>query len=279
PGQSPAFYAELLKTSELLRDAASDRYTVRTGSGAEAEVERRPLVDLLEAEGDTPEERLEDAVERLRDRLSVNASVETGIVRFSVETWWPHVSEELAARLLARVNEFDLNTRQTQAGRERAFLVGRVEEARADLQTVEERLLRFLEQNRRIESSPALQYENERLERQVSLQQEVYTTLAQALEQAKIEEVRDTPVITVVEQPILPAEPDERGLLLRAILAALFGLLVAALVTIFREVSDRADRRQEEEFREFQRLRRKVDGELRTLWERARGILPFGGAR
>ena len=42
---------------------------------------------------------------------------------------------------------------------------------------------------------------HDRLERQVSVRQELVTAMAQAYEQARVDEVRNAPVITVIDQP------------------------------------------------------------------------------
>jgi uncharacterized protein involved in exopolysaccharide biosynthesis len=58
--------------------------------------------------------------------------------------------------------------------------------------------------------------------------------LAQAYEQARIEEVRDTPVITVIEAPMLPARPDPRPFG-RAIAAGLLCALAVAQTLAVRQ--------------------------------------------
>jgi uncharacterized protein involved in exopolysaccharide biosynthesis len=118
------------------------------------------------------------------------------------------VSQAVARALLAQLDTFNLRTRQTQASSERRFTEGRLAEARAELRGAENDLLAFLQSNRDFRSSPQLTFLYDRLTRDVTLKQQVYTTLAQAFEQARIDEVRDTPVITVVEDPMLPARAD-----------------------------------------------------------------------
>jgi len=67
------------------------------------------------------------------------------------------------------------------------------------------------------------------------MQQQVYSSLAQAFEQARIDEVRNTPVLTLVDPPNLPAEPDRRWLLAKALLAALLGAMIGAFVALSRD--------------------------------------------
>ena len=62
---------------------------------------------------------------------------------------------------------------------------------KGDLESSEQTLKAFNEQNRQI-SSPALQLEQERLARDVEIQKGIYLTLKQQFELAKIEEVHAT---------------------------------------------------------------------------------------
>jgi uncharacterized protein involved in exopolysaccharide biosynthesis len=75
----------------------------------------------------------------------------------------------------------------------------------------------------------------------------VVSALAQNYGQARIDEVRDIPVITIVEAPEAPALPDSRMLLLRGLLAlvarALLGALLAFLMAFVRGQQDRHGRR------------------------------------
>jgi uncharacterized protein involved in exopolysaccharide biosynthesis len=241
--ESPAFYQELLASREILSRVAAGRYPVEGGE--------LPLVDVLEIEAseDAPDPealRLVRAVEWLREQaVSVSTGRETGVLTLSVQTEWPEVSRGIADRLLAEVSRFNLETRQSQAGAERAFVEERVEAALADLEAVEAELQAFLESNRQFEGSPQLVNQFEGLQREVALRQQVYSTLVQSYEQARISEVRDTPVLTVLQRPFVPVEPDGRGLVLRfalgVVLGGMLGVVLAFLVEVFRRPSAGGD--------------------------------------
>ncbi len=254
-GDSEEFYADLVVSREILARIASDSFH---------QVEERPaesLVELLGATGSTEAATLQDAVERLRHLIAVSTDPKTSVVTVGVTTRWPLVSTGIVKLLLAEVNEFDLHTRQTQASAERAFVEGRLAEIKSELRDAENRLQGFLANNREYRNSPALQFQYDRLSRDVTQQQQVETTLQQDYEQARIDEVRDTPRITVVERPLIPALPDSRRVVLRVALAGLVGVVIAWPLVLCAEGLRRA------------RILRKP--ELEAVLEQVRSLVPY----
>ncbi|HET7469344.1 MAG TPA: Wzz/FepE/Etk N-terminal domain-containing protein [Gemmatimonadales bacterium] len=228
PAASPAFYAFLLQSRELLRTAVRTPYdlpvkdTTRRGS----------LVEWYHPSGDTPAEREEAAIDRLRRDLRAATDAESGTVQLKVRSQSPRLAFEITSRLMDLVSEFNLQKRQSQAAAERKFVEAQVKEAAGRLRSAEDELKTFLQQNREYRTSPQLLFEYDRLLRAVTMQQQVYSSLAQAFEQARIDEVRNTPVLTLVDAPNLPAEPDRRWLLAKALLAALLGVMIGAFVAL-----------------------------------------------
>lgn len=219
---SPAFYAEILTSREILARAAAQTYEVDGVGGA-------LLKDLLEIEEDTEAIRDQETIEWLRDdAVSVNTGRETGTVNVTVTTEWPEVSKAIAERLLEEVALFNMDTRQSQAASERAFISARVEEAEEHLDAAEDALQAFLEANRQYQNSPLLVFQHGELMREVTLRSSVLTTLVQSELQAEISEVRDTPVITVLQSPYLPPDNDPR----RRVLSTLIGLILGSMFGI-----------------------------------------------
>jgi uncharacterized protein involved in exopolysaccharide biosynthesis len=135
------------------------------------------------------------------------------------------------------------------------------------MRSAEDRLQAFLQRNRDYRNSPELTFQQERLARDVSLQQTVFTTLAQSYEQAKIEEVRDTPALTLIDAPERPPQPDGSGLVKKGLLAVILGGLLGLGVALVREGFGRAHGAGSEELREFHALRRATFDQLRP-WRR-----------
>jgi uncharacterized protein involved in exopolysaccharide biosynthesis len=136
-------------------------------------------------------------------------------------------------RLLDELDAFNVETRRSRAQAERKFTERRVVELRTELREAEDRLEEFLRRNRITQFSPELTFQRDRLAREISLRQQVYSTMVQAYEQAKIDEVRDTPVLTRITGPTLPSRPDGPG----PFRAMAFGFLLGVVATLLARVA------------------------------------------
>jgi uncharacterized protein involved in exopolysaccharide biosynthesis len=267
-GESPAFYAELLRSREILRPIAMERWQFTGPGRGLAAGERRAgtLPALLDLEGDGPELATVKAMEWLREKaIQVETGRETGVVTVRVETPWAGLSHAIAEQLVALVNQFNLETRQSQAAAERQFIEERLAEAQDSLLSAEGRLETFLQGNRQFENSPELRFQHDRLQRQVARNQQMVTSLDQAYEEARVSEVRNTPVITLVESPELPLEPEPRGLVLKTVLGLLLGGMLGLFLAFGRELLGRERAEGTETYTEFSELWKKTWYDLRTL--------------
>jgi uncharacterized protein involved in exopolysaccharide biosynthesis len=258
--QSPQLYADLLRTRETLEPIVRD--SMPLGSGRP----RVALADFLKVSGSTDDIVTARTLKALRDRISSSVAMRTtGMVSVAVSTPEPTVSLEIAKRLLTGVNAFNLDTRRSQAGEERRFTQGRLVDARRTLRAAEDALQAFLVTNRQYSNAPQLEFEKARLERELGLQQQVVSGLAQSFEEARIREVRDTPVISIIERPVLAALPDPRGGLVIVAIGTAGGLLVGILVALLRDTLRRmraagSDPDVARLMTEWQRFRRRQHG-------------------
>lgn len=223
---SPDLYAELVRSTPLLLQVARD--SVPTAAG------RAALADFYDVPGEG-EARAARTAERLGRDLRVHVTPRSGLVRVAVRTRDPAVSHAALEAILARVNRYNLETKRTQARAEREFIETRLAAVRDELRESERAMEQFLRANREFSRSPALTFEHDRLERALTQRANVLNALVEDLERARLAEVRTTPVITVVEPPVLPALPDRRGLALRILLAGTGGLLIGGFLVLVIE--------------------------------------------
>jgi uncharacterized protein involved in exopolysaccharide biosynthesis len=228
--ESPQFYADLLTSDEILERMAARNFTLLVNSGPVT----APLATHLEADAAGPDEKTFAAIKRLRELVSVRPNLRTSVVEVSVRSWSPRFSQELAQALLDVVNEFNLASRQSRAAIEREFVDGRLNFYRGELQTAENGYEAFLRSNRQV-NSPELQLQQGRHQRRIAMLQEVVTSLASAYEQSRIEEVRSTPAIRVIQRPRVPVEPNPRGTIKKGLLAGVIGVLLGLVIAVGRE--------------------------------------------
>jgi uncharacterized protein involved in exopolysaccharide biosynthesis len=221
------------------------------------------LQEIFAVPGNTADQRRENAVIALRNSIVSSLNPKTGVITFSVRSQNPELSFQISNRLLAEVNRFNLERRQTQAGVERKFTEARLATVREELRDAESRLQRFLQDNREYARSPTLSFEADRLQRDVALRQQIYTSFAQAFEQSKIEEVRDTPLITAIEQPATAAWPDGRGLTQKGVLALAIGAMLGLIIAATMDWFGHAKTDSPDEVTEFATLRRATLADLR----------------
>ncbi len=244
----PPVYVELLHSHALLEPIATDTFTVVE------EHRRAALMDLLKIKGPTPAIRVDYTVRRLQILVQASEDKKLSAVRVSVITQWPSVSFALVNRLVQGVNQFNLQTRKSQATAERQFADEQAASAERELRDAENRLQDFLQQNRDLGRSTQLTFTKDRLTRDVSLHEQVYSSLLQNKEEARIREVRDTPVITILEAPRLAAIGEPRNSVRKAILTGFAWALIGMIIAFFWDGLRDLNRRPTAESREFFRM-------------------------
>ena len=272
-GPTPAFYVDLINSRPLLGSLVDTRFTYGTDTG-EA---KGNLVELYRSRGRTAPLRRDAAIRHAERNVNAFAQPKTGVVHLEVTAMNPGLATQMTRRIIDLVNTFNVETRQSQAAAERRFAERRKGEVAADLRAAEDRLQAFLQRNRDYRNSPELSFQQDRLSREVSMQQQLYNSLVEAYEQAKLDEVRDTPVLTVVETPLPPVRPDSRGVIKKGLAGLLVGGVIGVLLAFMREAAARLNAQGQPEVGEFRRLARGVRNDLRRPWLPVRRWLGRGG--
>jgi uncharacterized protein involved in exopolysaccharide biosynthesis len=255
-GFSAAVYADLITSDDVVGRVSQDRYATVHGDSV-------TLLDLLNASGDSPALRRARAIRMMGPRLRSSVNTRTGVVAVSVTLVDPLVAKQVVEHVIAAVVRFNVERRQSQASAERRFTEHRLAEAQDSLSTAEADLGTFLKRNRDFRSSPDLTLEQDRLNRKVLMRQQVYTTLAQSYEQAKIEEVRDTPVITVLQPAEEPVLPDSRRTAVKTALGLAVGFALGVLIVLLQVTAERRRLAGENDAEDLLLLLHDVRGALR----------------
>ena len=227
---SPQFYADLLTSDPVVKSALSRRYTIPGNAAAQR--------TYLEIEGFADKDSAiaqDAAIRHLRRRISSRADVRTNVVYVNATARYATLSRDLVRALLDALDSMNISFRQEQSRELRQFFEGRVAEAQHELDSAETELRQFLERNR-VANSPLLIFEQNRLTRTTDLKRAVYTTVVQQYEEAKMQESRNVPVLTVLTQPTAPVRKSGPPRRFIVVIGFLGGLLLALGFNAFKEI-------------------------------------------
>jgi len=213
------FFADLIGTDAVLQRVARASYPWRGST--------TPLSKIFDLTDETQAQQEYNAVRKLRRSLDVGVNFRTDVVRFSIEARTPELAQALAETTLVALNEMNIELRQARALAERRFTSGRADASRRELDSAEQRLANFYQMNRALGGSPRLQMEEARLRRVVDMAQQVFVQLRLQEEQAAVQEVRNTPAISVIDPPLLPVKRSFPQRRLGVLFGALAGIAVA----------------------------------------------------
>jgi uncharacterized protein involved in exopolysaccharide biosynthesis len=192
-------------------------------------------VQYYKVKAPTPIEAELRAMKMLKTRiLDISTDRTTGVVTVKITTDDPQLTAAIGTRLFQLLDDFNQRRRQTQASAERDFSDQRLADAQNDLLKAEAALADFELRNRSIAESPRLELDRSNLQRRITIAQQLYLSLAQQFDQARIEAMRNTPLLTVIDSPADLVEPVPRQTVLKAIFAgfvALFLVIVWGLMS------------------------------------------------
>lgn len=264
---SPQLYETILRSRTFLQNVLDTRFSNPATPDAADSIR---LFDFLQPGGETEAGRNESARAWLRSGLIVSIDGGSNVMRISFRSTYPDLSADLANTFVDFLGRFNVDTRQSSARVSRRFIEERLADAAEELRRAEEDLEQYMDQNREL-SAPQLQFPYQRLQRQVTITQEVYLTLRRQYEDARIQEVNDTPVITVIDLAIPPL----RGTRFNRIRSGFFGLLLggglAVLAAFGLDFVERSRRRKDRHFLKFISRLASIRAELRSM-------IPWGGS-
>lgn len=244
-GETLDSYVEIAQSRTVLGEVAKRTYQLPK-VGLFGQARTGTLLDFYHASAPNEAQRLQLAVKALQSHVAVSASTKSGLITVDTKAPSRELAEAINRNILDAINSFNLSKRQTRASAERQFVSERLNAAKAEVDSAEGAVRSFLASNRQYQGSPELSLEYSRLQRRLDLVQQVYVGLAQSYEQARIEEVRNTPVITLVDRPEGSATV-ARSRRQMAMLSLAAGLVLAIIIATAEESLNRLRARSPDE--------------------------------
>jgi len=249
-GQSPDFYVALVRSPETMRKLAETKFTFEDDDG---ETVNATLVELSGIDRPTYHRTILGVIDQLQGQVTAKADPVTQMVQIKTTAPWMPLSEQMNRRILELITEFNDQRRTQIAAAERVFVEGRMAAMESEVRAAETAVRQFLERNRGYQNSPQLSLELDRLRRDLTLRQQVQSGLAQSLEAARIEEVRNTPQITIVTPP--EGTGDRTRLLKYILVFAVLGGIIGVGGAFLREWTTRDAARRPADYAALRTLR------------------------
>ena len=177
------------------------------------------------------------AVDKLLKMIDISENMKTAILTLSIKASEPSLAAEINQALIEELDAHQREYNKSKTSETRQFIDERILSIEKELQNAENNLKNFMDRNRRIENSPALQLEQQRLGREVTVLTGVFTTLKQQLETTKIEEVKESDYVVVLDLPEIPLKPINQNKRMNVILAGILGIGLGISIGFIREYS------------------------------------------
>jgi len=201
-----AYYTEYSKPNAL---ALMKKYTiglpgVLVGALKGGKTEKPEIKDKKDGTIKLTEEQ-----DQVRKILSANVSLEIndqeGYIQLSSSFPEPKLAAQVTQKAKELLQQYITEFKIEKATAQLQFIEDRYNEKMKEFEQAQETLAAFRDRNKNVTSAMALT-EQEQLQNEYQLAFEVYSSLAQQLEQARIKVKEDTPVFAVIQPVVVPSE-------------------------------------------------------------------------
>lgn len=236
PVSETYLYPELMKSEAILRDVVYKLYNTEKFN------EPVDLIRYWDIGGNSEHEKFQKAIQILREVvLSISIARDSRIINLEAETNDPNLSADIVNTIADNLGQYVLNQRRTRASQQRQWIEKRLGQVESELRDSEDSLKDFRESNRRISDSPELMLQQERYIRDVEKFSAIYLELSKQYEMVRVQEVRDMPVVQVLDPASPPAKksgPERRRILMLGTLFGLFTGVLSVYVNRLLKISD-----------------------------------------
>jgi len=244
---SPSLYPELLRSRTFAEKILDKEFYVDKYG------KKLSLLAILthgnEASNIGQDRLIASAVNKLKDEiLAFDQDPQSTFSVIKVTTEDPIFAKELADVVLAELEALNRYFKSETVSEKNTFIENRISSVEGELERSEQALKDFNERNRQI-SSPSLQLELERLERDVEVQKGIYLTLKQQLELAKIEGIQEASIVQVLDKPQVSLGPTNKNLKRSVLIAGILGFGLGIVIGFIRAYADNSDMEERKKLR------------------------------
>jgi len=172
---------------------------------------------------------------RLRQQINVLSNEKEGTVELSFTMPEPLMAAEMAYFAENLLHQEIIDYKIKNANEQLKFTQERFDEKKEEFDNIQRRLGSFRDRNQNLSSALVLnQLQN--LEAEYNFAFNMYTDLAKQLEQSKIQVSKDTPVFSILHQPIIPSYPSSPNTSVILLIFTFLGILLGFTIVIANKI-------------------------------------------
>ena len=182
---------------------------------------------------------MEDAIDKLSDQILI-LEEESGLIVVSVLMEESNLAANVANYIAEYIKMYVSEVMLVHSSRHRAFIEERLSNSKEELSFSEEELTAFRSKHPIAMDTPELQLQRGRLIRNVEVNQQVYITLREQYEVARIDELKEIPVLNILdraEPTSSPAKPNKILIVLLTFISAIF--IASSYIIILKELKNK----------------------------------------
>ncbi len=221
-------YPEIVKSRQLTRIVLEKKFN--TKKFGQNQLLKNILSRQYRLDKYDIDERFKRASEILQNNIKVSKARLTSVVTLEVGGIEPELAVELANVIISESDKLQRQFKTHQVSDKRSFIEERIKDVKKDLENAQEDLKEFREKNRQVQYSPALLLEEERLITEMDVKKEIFSTLKQQFELAKIEEVEEGATVQILDRPVAPYEQSSPKIFLSIFLSFFIGFSLSVLI-------------------------------------------------
>jgi uncharacterized protein involved in exopolysaccharide biosynthesis len=203
PGTEVARLYPTIVTSETVLKAVIERkFSTRRSQDSVN------LVQYFDFREGSPEKDMDATLKLMRVLLVASTDTKTSVVSLSLEMPEPQLAADVLNAVVQELDRFMRSKRVTSASEQVRWTDVRIKQVQQELRAAEETLKDFRERNRRVSDSPDLLLQQQRLLRNVEVGSAVFIELKKQYELAKLEEIKNTTIVSVLDAARVPVKKD-----------------------------------------------------------------------
>lgn len=181
------------------------------------------------------------AIKHIQNILEIKQIKNTPMFILLVNSPEPQLSAEISSAVITELEQLQSDFTKHELLDQKEFISERLVDIQNELNQAETKLKKFREQNLQISLSPTLLLHQERLQREIEIQTQIYISLKQQFEQVKIEEAKNISSLKIIDPPNIPIYHSSPKRKRTVVIYGLMGLMIGGIIAVvknYKEVSN-----------------------------------------